>query len=306
MKPRTPTLIIGGLLLAIFLFLLFAFQVRTTEVAVVTTFGSISGTPKTEPGLYLRLPYPIQNVYKFDRRLQNFERKYEQTLTRDKKSPILSVFVGWRIADAELFLKRFNGDILRAETSLETVVRNIQNSVIGRHAFSELISPDPSQVKFEQIEKEMKDAMAGEARQQYGIAIEIVGIKQMGLPETQTAKVFERMKAERERLGKKFIAEGTAEAMRIRSEAELQRDTTLAEARRKALVLRGEAEAKATEYYKVLNQDESLARFLISLNSLEASLKDRATLILDEKTAPLNLLRGDAAATPAHSVTPGH
>ena len=297
MKPRTPTLIIGGLLLAIFLFLLFAFQVRTTEVAVVTTFGSISGTPKTEPGLYLRLPYPIQNVYKFDRRLQNFERKYEQSLTRDKKSPILSVFVGWRIAEAELFLKRFNGDLFRAETSLENVVRDAKNSVIGRHDFSELIAPDPKQVKFEEIENEMKLAMADTTLKTYGIAIEIVGIKQLGLPESQTAKVFERMKAERERLSKKFVAEGTAEAMRIRSEAELQRDTTLAEARRKALVLRGEAEAKATEFYKVLNQDESLARFLISLNSLEASLKDRTTLILDEKTAPLNLLRGDAGAT---------
>jgi membrane protease subunit HflC len=257
MKPRTPTLIIGGLLLAIFLFLLFAFQVRTTEVAVVTTFGSISGTPKTEPGLYLRLPYPIQNVYKFDRRLQNFERKYEQSLTRDKKSPILSVFVGWRIADAELFLKRFNGDLFRAETSLENVVRDAKNSVIGRHDFSELIAPDPKQVKFEEIENEMKLAMADTTLKTYGIAIEIVGIKQLGLPESQTAKVFDR----------------------------------------KALVLRGEAEAKATEFYKVLNQDESLARFLISLNSLEASLKDRTTLILDEKTAPLNLLRGDAGAT---------
>ena len=85
----------------------------------------------------------------------------------------------------------------------------------------------------------------------------------------------------------------------------MQRDTTLAEARRKALVLRGEAEAKATEFYKVLNQDESLARFLISLNSLEASLKDRATLILDEKTAPQEVQRGDAAATSAGSTNPG-
>ena len=187
MKPRTPTLIIGGLLLAIFLFLLFAYQVRTTEVAVVTTFGSISGTPKTEPGLYLRLPYPIQNVYKFDRRLQNFERKYEQSLTRDKKSPILSVFVGWRIADAELFLKRFNGDLFRAETSLENVVRDAKNSVVGRHDFSELIAPDPKQVKFEEIENEMKLVMADTTLKTYGIAIEIVGIKQLGLPESQTA-----------------------------------------------------------------------------------------------------------------------
>ena len=53
MKNRTPTMVIGGLLLVIFLFLLFAFQVRTTEIAVVTTFGSISGAPRTEPGLYL-------------------------------------------------------------------------------------------------------------------------------------------------------------------------------------------------------------------------------------------------------------
>jgi membrane protease subunit HflC len=294
MNKRTPTLIIGGLLLVIFLFLLFAFQVRTTEVAVVTTFGKIQGAPRTEPGLYMRLPYPIQNVYKFDRRLQNFERKYEQSFTRDKKSPIISVFVGWRIADAETFLKRFNGDIVRAESSLENVVRDAKNSVIGRHDFSELVSPDPAQVRFDQIENEMKTAMADTALKTYGIAIEVVGIKQLGLPEALTAKVFDRMKTERERQVKKFIAEGESEAIRIRSEAELKRDTVLADARRQALVLRGEAEAKATEYYKVLNQDESLARFLISLNGLEATLKDRTTLILDEKTAPLNLLRGDA------------
>jgi membrane protease subunit HflC len=296
MKNRTPTLVIGGLLLVIFLFLLFAFQVRTTEIAVVTTFGSISGAPITEPGLHLRLPYPIQNVYKFDKRLQNFERKYEQSFTRDKKSPIISVFVAWRIADAETFLKRFNGDVVRAESSLENVVRDAKNAVIGRHDFSELIAPDPALVKFDQIENEMKSTMAETTMKTYGIQIELVGIKQLGLPEALTAKVFDRMRTERERQVKKLTAEGTAEAVRIRSEAELKRDTTLAEARRQALVLRGEAEAKATEYYKVLNQDEALARFLISLNGLEATLKERTTLILDEKTAPLNLLRGDSAS----------
>jgi membrane protease subunit HflC len=295
MKNRTPTMVIGGLLLVIFLFLLFAFQVRTTEIAVVTTFGSISGAPRTEPGLYLRLPYPIQNVYKFDKRLQNFERKYEQSFTRDKKSPIISVFVAWKIADAETFLKRFNGDVVRAEASLENVVRDAKNSVIGRHDFSELVAPDPALVKFDQIEGEMKAAMSETALKTYGIQIELVGIKQLGLPEALTAKVFDRMKTERERLVKKLTAEGTAEAVRIRSDAELKRDTTLAEARRQALVLRGEAEAKATESYKILNQDEALARFLISLNGLEATLKERTTLILDEKTAPLNLLRGDTA-----------
>ncbi len=296
MKNRIPTLIIGSFLLLIFLFLLFAFQVRTTEVAVVTTFGSISGQPRTEPGLYPRFPYPIQTVYKFDKRLQNFERKYEQSFTRDKKSPILSVFVAWQIEDPIVFLKRFNGDIARAEASLENVVRDAKNAVIGRHDFSELIAPNPSLVKFDEIETEMKIMMSETALKTYGIKIELVGIKQLGLPEGLTAKVFDRMKTERERQVKKLIAEGTSEAVRIRSDAELKRDTTLAEARRQALVLRGEAEAQAAEFYKILNQDETLARFLISLNGLEATLKDRTTLILDEKTAPLNLLRGDIQA----------
>ena len=296
MKNRIPTLIIGSFLLLIFLFLLFAFQVRTTEVAVVTTFGSISGQPRTEPGLYPRFPYPIQTVYKFDKRLQNFERKYEQSFTRDKKSPILSVFVAWQIEDPVVFLKRFNGDIARAEASLENVVRDAKNAVIGRHDFSELIAPNPSLVKFDEIETEMKIMMSETALKTYGIKIELVGIKQLGLPEGLTAKVFDRMKTERERQVKKLIAEGTSEAVRIRSDAELKRDTTLAEARRQALVLRGEAEAQAAEFYKILNQDETLARFLISLNGLEATLKDRTTLILDEKTAPLNLLRGDIQA----------
>ena len=296
MKNRIPTLIIGSFLLLIFLVLLFAFQVRTTEVAVVTTFGSISGQPRTEPGLYPRFPYPIQTVYKFDKRLQNFERKYEQSFTRDKKSPILSVFVAWQIEDPIVFLKRFNGDIARAEASLENVVRDAKNAVIGRHDFSELIAPNPSLVKFDEIETEMKIMMSETALKTYGIKIELVGIKQLGLPEGLTAKVFDRMKTERERQVKKLIAEGTSEAVRIRSDAELKRDTTLAEARRQALVLRGEAEAQAAEFYKILNQDETLARFLISLNGLEATLKDRTTLILDEKTAPLNLLRGDIQA----------
>jgi len=175
------------------------------------------------------------------------------------------------------------------------VVRDAKNAVIGRHDFSELVSPDPALVKFDQIEGEMKAAMSETALKTYGIQIELVGIKQLGLPEALTAKVFDRMKTERERLVKKLTAEGIAEGVRIRSDAELKRDITLAEARRQALVLRGEAEAKATESYKILNQDEALARFLISLNGLEATLKERTTLILDEKTAPLNLLRGDTA-----------
>jgi membrane protease subunit HflC len=206
------------------------------------------------------------------------------------------VFVGWRIADAELFLKRFNGDLFRAETSLENVVRDAKNSVVGRHDFSELIAPDPKQVKFEEIENEMKLVMAETTLKTYGIAIEIVGIKQLGLPESQTAKVFERMKSEREKLVKKYQGEGNAEADRIRSEAELRRKELIAQAENEAQRILGGAEQEASKHYQTLQQDPELAVFLLSLRSLEGSLKDRSTLILDERTPPFNLLKGDSTS----------
>jgi membrane protease subunit HflC len=292
MKKNPLTLLIGGLLLLVFLALQLCFQVRNTEVAVVTTFGKYSRS-ETQPGLYFKLPLGIQRVQKFDQRLQSFERKYEQQFTRDKKSPILSVFVGWRVADPRRFLEALGGDPLRAEQGLENVVRDAKNSVIGRHDFSELISPDPAKVKFDEIELEMKTAMAQTASNAYGIQIELVGIKELGLPEALTAKVFDRMKTEREKLVKKFTAEGTAEATRIRSEAELKRTELIAQAENEAQRILGGAEAEATKSYQVLQQDPEFAVFLLSLRALENSLKDRTTLILDEQTPPFSLLRSD-------------
>ena len=294
MKKNPISLAVGVILLLIFVALIFCFQVRSTEMAVVTTFGRFSRAV-ADPGLYFRLPQPFQKIYKFDQRLQVFERKYEQNFTRDKKTPVVSVFVGWRIADARAFLELHNGDIGKAEAALESIVRDAKNSVLGRHDFSELVSPDPAQVHFDLIESEMKETMAVNALKSAGIKVELVGIKQLGLPESLTAKVFDRMKTEREKLVKSYIAEGEAEATKIKSGAERERQELLAKANRDAQILLGEAEAKATESYKVLNQEPEFAEFLLKLRGLE-QFKDRSTLILDANTPPLDLLRGTPAA----------
>lgn len=295
MKKTRLSLVIGALLLVIFLAVLFAFQVRSTEVAVVTTFGKYS-TSHTEPGLKFRLPWPIQNIYRFDNRLQNFERKFEQTTTRDAKNILVSLFVGWRISDPKIFLERFNGDSLKAEQQLEGLVRNAKNAVIGRYTFSDFISPDPKQVKFEQFEAEVLKEIQGAAKDTYGLQVEVVGIKQLGLPEAITGKVFERMRSERERLVKQFTGEGEAKAIEIRSDADRRRDELLAKAEADALRIIGEAEAQASKDYAVFEQKPELAVFLLQIKALKESLKDRATVILDQRTTPFNLLTGDKPA----------
>ena len=295
MKKKNPlTLLIGTLLLLIFVAMLFCFQVRTTEVAVVTTFGKYSRSI-TEPGLNFRLPLPIQKVYKFDNRLQNFEKKFEQTTTKDAKNLLITVFVGWKVSDPKTFLERFNGDPARAEQSLENLVRNAKNAVIGSYNFSDLVSPDPTQVKFDAVEGDILKALQGPARDTYGVSVDLVGIKQLGLPESITGKVFERMRAERNRLVQQFNGEGEAKALEIRSEANRKRDELLAQADADSLRIRGEAEAAASKDYITLEQRPELAVFLMQIEALKVALKDRATLILDEKIPPLNLLNSDKA-----------
>ncbi len=289
MKRNPITLITAVVLVLIFGFMLFTFQVRQTEVAVVTTFGEFSRSI-TNAGWQPRLPWPIQKVYEFDNRIQPFERKFDQIFTRDQVPLLVSVYVGWRIADPKIFLEGFNGDVSRAEQTLEGIVRNAKSGVIGQHIFSDLISTNRAQLKFDQIEKEMLEGIQAQARKTYGIQIEILGIKRLGLPPNTTAKVFERMRAERQQLVSAYQSEGARAAKEIRANADVEYNDILAVAKAEAIRITGEAERKAAEYYPEFEKNPRLAVFLFQLKAMEESLKDRTYLILGPQTPPFNLL----------------
>lgn len=293
MKKHPLLLIGGGFLLFVFAVILFAFQVRQTEFAVVTRFGKfLESSTKKEPGLYFRLPWPIQKIYKFDNRIRNFERKFEQTTTADARTLLITIYIGWRIADPQIFLQRFDGNVAKAKQNLENLVRDAKNGVIGQHPLSDLISTHEDQLKFDEIEAEMLSSIAPKARENYGIEVEILGIKQLGLPESITGKVFERMREERQRLVKRYQGEGEARAIEIRAQADRERREILAEAEAQATIMIGEAEAEANQYYREFEKSPELAVFLLQLNALSEATAEKTTLILDPDTKPFNLLRG--------------
>ncbi len=169
--------------------------------------------------------------------------------------------------------------------------------MVGQHPLSDFISPDPKDVKFDQIEQEMLDSVKPKALDNYGVDVVLLGIKQIGLPQSITEKVFERMKAEREQLVKQFQGEGAGEAIRIVSEANLERDRILAEAEKQATIIRGDADKESSKALKTFEQNPELAVFLLKLDALEQALKDRATLVLDTQDASLR----SAAGGPRHS-----
>jgi len=297
MKRNPITLVTGGLLLVIFVSMLFTFQVRKTQVAVITTFGRYTRSV-TEPGFGLRLPWPIQRVHKFDSRLQVFESKHDQSITSDQINLIATVFVGWRIAgDARIFLERFNGDVSEVERQLEPVVRNAKSEVLGLHRFSDLVSTNSADLKFDELEREMLKRIQPRARTDYGLEIELLGFKRINLPESITSTVFERMRAERQRLSAKYQGEGEREAKIIRARADGEANEILANAKATSFRILGDAEVQAQHYYEVFGKNPDLAIFLLKLKALEESLKEKSHLILDQQTVPFDLLAPAAHAT---------
>jgi membrane protease subunit HflC len=295
MKRNPLAIVIGAILLILFTVLLFVFQVRVTEVAVVTTFGKPT-REIPDPGPNLKWPWPFQKVHKFDKRIQNFESQFEQVLTSDGYSLLIMVYAGWRISEPMVFFPRFQGGSpAAAEQTLEGLVRNAYSGVVGKHPFTHFISTDPKELRFAEIEGEMLAKIQEESRaSNYGLEVEFLGIKRLGLPESVTEAVFKRMESERQVLVDQIRSDGEQQASAIRTAADLEsaRLLTDAEAEATRLVSLGQAEAAKT--FHTFERNPDLANFLLKLDGLEAFLKEKTTLILDPHTSPLELLLNPA------------
>lgn len=296
MKSNPLTLAIGVLLILIVGLLLFVFQVRKSEVVVVTTFGKPT-RDISEPGPHLKWPWPIQSVHRFDQRVQNFEDKLTEGLTQDSFNILASVFVGWKITDPKAFYPKFTSGtsepIAEAEKMMDRMLGNAKAAVIGRHPLFDFLSTDAQGNKFVDIEREILALMQSQVRAYaYGLDIEFLGIKRLGLPENVTASVFERMQAERKRLAEISQSEGAAESQTIHSEADRKAAVVLADAAGQATEIRGKGEADAAKFLAVFQKNPELANFIFRLNALEDSLKERSTLIFDQHTPPFDLFNG--------------
>lgn len=276
------------LIVAVLVLYLVSFQVRETELALVTTFGKPAKSI-TEPGWYWKWPSPVQMAHKFDSRMRLYEGLMEETTTRGGEPIIVTCYLVWKIAEPQKFLESVL-TVKGAEDRLQSRLRDTQNKVIGRHSFGQFVNTDPEKIKFAEIENEMLAALQEPVRETYGIEIKTVGIKQLGVSEKVTQDVFQRMRADRRRIAGATIARGQAEATKIKTDAESKKTELLAAAEARAKAIQGAGDAEAAKYYKLLEQDPDFAMFLRNIEALKKILKERSTVILSAETEPFKLL----------------
>ena len=208
------------IVVAIIGFFGFVFKVNEGECAVVTRFGAVRAEV-TEAGMYLRLPWPFEDVKKQDARKRYLDSGYLETLTHDKMNVIMQTYTIWSVKDPLRYYTSV-GDTALAETYLSDLITNAKNGIMGNYDLSTLVSLDEEDIKIAEIEQRMMEEVYPHALEQYGVEIHELRIKRIGLPATNVQNVFAQMQADRQKYIDQLLAEGERDARIIRSESDAE------------------------------------------------------------------------------------
>jgi membrane protease subunit HflC len=266
--------ILVGLAALLLVGMMSVFSVSQTEKAIKFRLGEIVKNDYA-PGLHFKLPF-INNIKKFDSRIQTMDAKPERFLTAEKKNVIVDSFVKWRIANVSTFYTSVAGDIDQANLRLDQIIKDAFRSEFSKRNIKQLISTDRSAIR--EILTNNSKAVAAEL----GMEIVDVQVMRIDLPPEVSSSVFRRMEAERERVAREFRSQGAEAAERIRADADRQRVVTLANAFRDAEKLRGEGDATSADIYaKAYGADTEFFTFYRSLNAYKKTFTSSSMMVID-------------------------
>src|SRR5512134_832304 len=270
------------------------FQVDTTEYAIVTQFGN-PVRAITGPGLYTKLPDPVQSVIRLNNRLRLYTLPQAEFLTQDKKNIVTESYATWRVADPLLFYETVK-DAPGAEARLADILASELGVALGTYPLSSLVTVSAAELQLPTMMEQVKENVDRRTNQ-YGFTVTDVRLKLITYPEANQASVFQRMRAERERIARQLRSEGVEEAAKITAEADTQAASIRAEAARQAEAIRGQADAEAIRIYaRAYGQDEELYRFLRTLQSYGRFIDEGTTLILPADSELLQFLNPETTA----------
>lgn len=264
------------------------FQVDTTEDAIVTQFGN-PVRAITEPGLYAKLPDPVQSVVKVSKQLQLYNLPRTEFLSADKKNIVAEAFATWQVTDALTFVKNVR-DLRGADTRLNDIIKSALGAALGQVELGQLVTVEASQVRLPETLAAVKDRAAART-EAYGFTVTDVQLKELTFPDANLTSVFQRMRSERESIARKFRSEGTEEAARIRATADTEKAQILATANQEAAETRGRADAAAIAIYaKAFGKDKEFYQFSRTLESYTKFIDENTTLILPSTSELLRYL----------------
>jgi len=275
----------------------FTFRVDPDELGVVTRFGQINR--KAEPGLNLRLPYPIERVY-----LPKVTRVNRVTigqtgddrdvvaeslmLTGDENIVDIDFSVFWVINFTEPNgTENYLFNIEDPEGTVKAVAESAMREVVGRSNIQPLLT-QARQITETDVQKLMQDTLN---RYGAGILINQVQLLKVDPPadviasfrDVQAARADqERAQNEAQTYSNKVIPEARGQASQILAGAAAYRDRTVAEAK-------GQAD-RFVKIYDAYRLAPEVSRKRIYLETMESIFAGMDKIIIDDSAKGTGVL----------------
>ena len=245
------------------------FYVQEYERALVLQLGEPLSPPR-EPGINFKLPF-VQSVVFLDNRIHSFVIPKTYSLTYDLKTFEIDNYACWQIQDPILFVRTLRTEAV-ASGRLRDIVYSQLREAIGNKELKEVVNTKRNEIMEVVLQKSRQRAA------DYGVNIIDVRIKRTDLPNRDA--IFQRMKAEREKMANKYRSEGESEKLRITSKAEMERDIILANAKRDSIIIKGQADAAAMDIFvQAISASPAFYEFSKSLEVYKNSFSKNSKVI---------------------------
>jgi membrane protease subunit HflC len=291
--------------------------------AIVTQFGKPVGDPVTNAGVHFKKPF-LQEVRFVDKRILSWDGDANQIPTKDKKYIRVDTTARWRIVDALKFIQTVQNE-QGAKTRLDTILDGYTRDIISSHNLVEAVRNSDSilekiEEKKQEIEKKkangefiLEEEISGEIEKisvgreklsemiieqadkelhALGIKLIDVQLRRIAYEKSVESKVYERMISERQRIAQKIRSIGQGEKAKIEGRISKDLKDIQSKAYRKAEVIKGKAEAKATNIYaKSLNRDPKFYNFIRTMEAYKRSIKPGTKFILSSDSEFLQFFK---------------
>ncbi|MDO4937873.1 MAG: protease modulator HflC [Sutterellaceae bacterium] len=253
------------------------YTVGEREHALVFALGELREV-KSEPGLYFKLPAPLQNVVYLEKRILTLDTPTADLVqTSEKKNLLIDSFVKWRVTNPRSYWVSFLGSERAADDRVAALLRDVLNQAVNRRTVNEITSRERDRA-MEEIKTNLQARVSD-----YGIEVVDVRLKRVDFTPEISESVYRRMEAERKRVASEERSKGAAEAEKIRADADRQKEVIMAEAYRQAQSIKGEGDAAANEIYAAsFEKNPEFARFYRNIEAYRESFgKPTDMIVLD-------------------------
>lgn len=249
------------------------FVVQEQQLALLLRLGEIVDAD-FKPGLHFKLPV-IQDVVKFDKRIQTLDANPERFLTIEKKFVVVNSYAKWRIFDVAQFYRSTRGSSDTTSRLLSARINAALRDEFGKRTVQEVVSGERAEI-MATLARE-----ANEGAADLGVEIVDVRVKQIDFAEDISENIYERMRTERQRVAAELRAQGAEAAEKIQADADRQRVEIVSEAYRDAELIRGEGDARAADVYATaFEQNPEFYAFWRSLTAYRDVFSDGGSMMV--------------------------